>query len=79
MEDGGLMGSMSARDFLGRVLVAQAVNPADAGLASTESTAGSGMTIVSCGRSEGYSDHRLGQLREVAEFGVDRGRDIQWG
>lgn len=73
------MGSMSAQDFLGRVLVAQAVNPVDAGRPSTESAANNGMPIVDCGRSEGYADRRLDQLREVAEFGVNRGRDIQWG
>lgn len=73
------IGSMAAEDFLGRVLVALAVNPADAGRPVTETTAESGMTIVDCGRSEGYSDRRLVELREIAEFGTSRGRDIQWG
>lgn len=78
-EDEHPVGSMSGEDFLGRVLVALAVNPADAGRPVTETTAESGMTIVDCGRSEGYADRRLAELREVAEFGVSRGRDIQWG
>lgn len=73
------VGSMPAQDFLGRVLIAQAVNPVDAGQPVTESTAESGMKIIDCGRNEGYSDHRLAELREIAEFGLDRGRDIQWG
>lgn len=54
-------GAMSAHDFLGRVLVAQAINPADAGRPATES----GMLVVNCGRSKGYDDRRLAQLREV--------------
>jgi hypothetical protein len=79
VEDGGHpIGSMLAQDFLGRVLVAQAINPADAGVPATESRC-RGILVVDCGRSEGYADRRLAVLREVAEFGVDRGRDIQWG
>lgn len=77
--DGELLGSMSAQDFLGRVLVALAVNPADAGIPVTTSTAPSGMTLVDCGRSEGYADRRLAELRDVAEFAVGHDRLIQWG
>lgn len=78
-EDDHPSGSMPAQDFLGRVLVAQAINPADAGRPATESSAGAGTVLVDCGRSEGYAEHRLAQLREVAEFCISRGRDIQWG
>lgn len=79
VEDGEpLMGSMSAEDFLGRVLVARAVSPADAGVPATV-IAGAGATVIHCGRSEGYSDTRLGQLHALAEFAVSRGRTIQWG
>lgn len=59
--------------------MAQAIDPADTGRPSTEAVAESGMIIVDCGRSVGYTDRRLEYLREVAEFGVDRGRDVQWG
>lgn len=72
------MGSMSAEDFLGRVLLAQAVNPADAGVPAT-ATEGAGSTVIHCGRREGYSEARLGDLHALAEFAVSRGRTIQWG
>jgi hypothetical protein len=72
------MGSMSAADFLGRVLVAQAVSPADAGVPPVTTTYESGTTVINCGRREGYSEDRLEQLHELAEFAVDRKRAIQW-
>lgn len=73
------MGSMPAQDFLGRVLVAQAVNPADAGVPARVMPSEGGATMIDCGRREGYSEDRLGQLHELAEFAVSRGRTIQWG
>jgi hypothetical protein len=76
-EEAGLYGTASAEDFLGRVLVAQAVNPADAGVPVTEEQ-GEGMLLVRCGRRVGYSEDRLASLRELADFAISRGQTIQW-
>lgn len=72
------MGSMAADDFLGRVLMAQAVNPADAGVPARTLPSEGGATVINCGRREGYSEDRLQQLHELAEFAVSRGRTVQW-
>lgn len=77
-QDGDLSGSTTAEDFLGRVLLAQAVNPADAGVPVLEETGQGGMTLVKMGRRVGYSEDRLESLRELADFAVSRGRAIQW-
>lgn len=77
-EDGSINGSTDAEDFLGRVLIAQAVTPADAGVPAQERTGRGGMTLIHMGRRAGYSEERLSTLRELADFAVDRGRTIQW-
>jgi hypothetical protein len=77
-EDGSLCGSTTAEDFLGRVLLAQAINPSDAGVPVTTEVGRGGATMVRMGRRAGYSDDRLTSLRELADFAVDRGRDVQW-
>ena len=97
-------GSMSADDLLGRVLIAQAIMPADeglpvykmtgsdysgqsgllggllSGLAQAEAEGVSGPTIWSGGRSAGYFDERLAQVRELAEGVKALGDDwvINW-
>lgn len=77
-EDGSLCGSTTAEDFLGRVLLAQAVNPSDAGVPVTETVGQGGAVLIAMGRRVGYSDDRLAELRDLADFAVDRGRDVQW-
>jgi hypothetical protein len=71
-------GRVSSEDFLGRVLVALAVSPHDAGLPALTTSTG-GATFVECGRSEGYTQHRLDQLRTLAEFARGYDADITWG
>jgi hypothetical protein len=79
VEYGGEMcGGMSGEDFLGRVLMAIAVAPSDAGVPSYENRSEGGMTMVMCGRRAGYTEGRLEELRELAEFSVATGRPIQW-
>lgn len=77
-ESGSLAGSTSAEDFLGRVLLAQAINPEDAGVPVTTEVGQGGATMMRMGRHPGYSDDRLVCLRELADFAVGRGRDVQW-
>lgn len=70
-------GPLEPGNFMGRVLMAQAVNPSDAGVPATESTEG-GVLLINCGRREGYAEDRLADLHELAEFAVRTGRDIYW-
>lgn len=71
-------GSMSGEDFLGRVLLAQAIAPADAGRPAIEHRTEGGMTVIEGARREGYSEDRLTELRELAEFSIATGRKVQW-
>lgn len=75
--DDAFYGEMSGEDFLGRVMMAQAVAPADAGMPAYE-MAGSGARFIECGRPEGYLQDRLSGLREVADFAVEHGVQVQW-
>lgn len=68
-----LCGSADAEDFLGRVLVALAINPTDAGVPATQNG-----SIIDCGRREGYTDDRLTHLRTVAEAAREHGVNVQW-
>jgi hypothetical protein len=78
-DDDELVGSMDAEQFLGAVMMAQAINPADAGVPATEARSEGGLRVIDCGRREGWSDDRLDALREIAEFAVATGRKVQWG
>lgn len=73
-----LLGSTSAEDFLGRVLVALAVAPIDAGIPAHDISEG-GAQVVNCGRPEGYTQHRLDQLRTLAEFARSHDANVSWG
>lgn len=77
-ECGSLGGSTTAEDFLGRVLLAQAVSPSDAGVPVTATVGQSGAVLIDMGRRVGYADDRLTSLRTLADFAVDRGRTVQW-
>lgn len=92
--DVDLCGGMSGADFMGRILMAIAIAPTDEGTPTYEDTYVDGheapseeggalavktMTVVMCGRREGYSEGRLEELRQLAEFSIATGRDIQWG
>lgn len=75
----GWCGSLTAQDFLGRILVALAVEPADAGLPSTVDAAPGRATFIDCGRAPGYAQERLEQLRELADWAVANGVEISFG
>ncbi|MEW1639334.1 hypothetical protein AB0469_35430 [Streptomyces sp. NPDC093801] len=55
-----LAGDADAEDFLGRVLVALALAPVDAGRPSTAEG-----NFIDCGRTAGYTQRRLDELREL--------------
>lgn len=70
-----LAGAEAGEVFLGRVLLALAVAPADAGVPAHASGAGN---VVECGRREGYVQERLLHLHAVAEAAARAGRDVIW-
>lgn len=78
LEAEGWCGSMTAEDFLGRILVALAIEPVSAGIPSHE-VPGPGVRMIECGRPEGYLQERLGQLRELADWAVANNAEISFG
>lgn len=70
-------GSVPAEDFLGRVMLAQAVAPVSAEVPA-HTVPAPGARFIECGRSEGYVQDRLVHLREVAEFAAARDIPVEW-
>jgi hypothetical protein len=68
------VGSSTADDFFGRVLIAQGASLTDAGIPATQNG-----NVVDCGREEGYTDSRLIDLEMVARHAVDHKLCINWG
>lgn len=77
-DDADLSGSAQPADMLGRILMAEAINPADAGIPATSTTSSGGMVMVECGRVTGYTEGILSRLHEVVEFATAHGREVQW-
>jgi hypothetical protein len=73
-----LCGQADGETFLGRVLLALALAPADAGVPAYESLGSNGARLIDCGRSEGYHQRVLGQLAELAEHAVATEHRIHW-
>lgn len=69
-----LSGSATAEDFLGRVLVAEAINPPDEGRPTVVEG-----NVTYCGTSAGYTEKRLTQLRELADWANQNSSEITWG
>lgn len=67
-------GQMDAEEFLGRVLVAVALAPADSGADGYWSG-----RWFHGGRHAGDLQQRLGELRLLAEWCHQRGRQVAWG
>ncbi|MFE1478596.1 hypothetical protein ACFW6N_32690 [Streptomyces cyaneofuscatus] len=67
-------GRLPAGDFLGRVLVALALTPEDSGVDGYWSG-----RIHMGGRRAGYLQRRLAELRDLAQWCADHGRDVTWG
>ncbi|MFE7485137.1 hypothetical protein [Streptomyces sp. NPDC057552] len=76
LDDGpaGDAGQLPAVDFLGRVLVALALAPEDEGLDGYWD----GRHHLG-DRRAGYLQLRLAELRDLAQWCVDRGRNVAWG
>ena len=71
-----ISGSMPARDFLGRILMALAVAP-DSAPIPAHLMHGS-TNVIRCERTPGYVQDRLRDLHEVAEFAITHNRPITW-
>lgn len=70
-----LVGSLPAELMLGRVELALAVSPADAGVPITEHRDGA---VIDCGRPVGWLQTRLAVLREVTLYARAHQRDVVW-
>ena len=79
LQDWGWCGNLGAEDFLGRILLALAIEPADEGVPSHETTVPGQVRWIECGRPEGYVQDRLGQLRELADWAAANGAEISFG
>ena len=71
-----LGGEVSAGEFLGRVLLALAVEPDDAGMPGCE--APDHGRFIECGRLPGYLQDRLRDLHELAEWCQERSSTVTW-
>lgn len=78
-------GSLDASDFLGRVLLAQAVAPIDEGVPAYHmneldaSGAPMGATMINGGRYPGYLQARLEELEHLATFAIANNSEVLWG
>ncbi|MDG4792066.1 hypothetical protein O7626_40330 [Micromonospora sp. WMMD1102] len=71
-------GELAAEDFLGRVLLAQALSDV-----ATDDTRGlpariEGTNWIDCGRRPGYLAERLTQLHEIASWARERNAVVMW-
>jgi len=74
LEFGDGAGSSTGIDFLGRVLMAQAVAPSDAGVPVTQQSG----NFFDMGRRVGYADERLVEIEAVARYAVERNLPVSW-
>lgn len=72
-------GRVDGADFLGRVLLAQAIAPTDAGrpVVQAPAAAGGGW-VIDCGRPAGYAQDRLAQLRSIAAAATAASSTVDW-
>ncbi len=78
-EDIPYFGRLSAEDFAGRLIVANALTPVDAGVPMTVTSGNGGSTIVDCGRTPNYLQDRFAQLELLVAFAREHNADIAWG
>ena len=79
-DEGPLMcGSVPASDMRGRILLARALAPVDAGVPATVTHNDGGPTVYDGGRPVGYASKRFDDLDRVVDFAIDCGADISWG
>lgn len=69
-----LTGACSATDFRGRILLAQALTPADEGRVAVAHD-----NFIDCGRRAGYTEDVLARLTVLAERCQGLGVGLVWG
>lgn len=72
--DADLSGSATGADLMGRILMAEAINPTDEGTATiTEGI------LTTFGRPEGYTEARLAAIKPIAQYAMDHNLNVLWG
>lgn len=71
-------GELPAADFLGRIMVAQAISPESAEKIGYEKP-GPGAIMFESGREAGYIQKKLAELAEVADWAAKHERTVCWG
>lgn len=71
-----LVGTLDARDFMGRVLTALALAPESAEIPSHAAVGAP--NIIRGHREEGYVQNRLRELHTIAQFAIDHDRKVIW-
>lgn len=72
------IGHIDGVDFLGRVLVAQAIAPTDAGRPTVAIPIADGGSFLDHGRPAGYAQDRLAQLRSLAVAATAAASMVRW-
>lgn len=72
------VGELPASDFLGRVMVALAIEPESAEKI-THDAPGPGARMIMFGREAGYIQRTLSQLADVADWAAKHERTMCWG
>lgn len=78
-EEPQYFGTVSSDDFLGRTLIALALEPADEGIPLVDSITSGGARLIECGRPVGYLQQKLESLRDVITFAQKHNSNITWG
>ena len=73
-----LSGSALSEQFLGAVLLAHGLAPAELGVPSYEEVVPGGARMIFVGRPEGYLQSRLDELHAVGVFARDHGVGVSW-
>lgn len=78
--DDDMYGEADAQEFLGRVLMALAIEPADEGTDTHELPREDdrGPHVHQCGRRAGYTEEKLSALHTLAQWCAERGRPVVW-
>jgi len=71
---GEIYGDRPAEQFLGAVLLAEALTPIDEGVPAYQSRP----NFYECGRAAGYLQFRLDELRTLAEYCLANGYVVAW-
>lgn len=72
-------GTTTADEFIGRVLIAEAIYPSNDGAAAESITLHGGGTVVAPERGDTYMTEVLAHLHRVAEYAQEHHANVTWG